>query len=81
MAASRGTRVELPEDMAAELSAPGPAARREEPTADELRAIVAEHGGNLVRASKALGLPSRYALYRLLRKHGIDADDFRATGD
>jgi DNA-binding NtrC family response regulator len=95
MAQSREARVELPEDMAAEILAaaseaaapeapnvaPAPRLPREEPTADAIRARVAEHGGNLVQAAKALGLPSRYALYRLLRKHGIDAGDLRAAGD
>ena len=53
----------------------------EEPTADEIRAAIKESGGNLVQGAKALGLPSRYALYRLLRKHGIDAEDLRPEGE
>lgn len=39
------------------------------------------HGGNLVQAAKAPGLASRYALYRLLGKQGIEADELRPTGD
>ena len=106
MAKSRGSRVELPDDMPAEalpeaqtsarLQAETPAAalpgerapvrvlrRRpgEEPTAEEIKAAVTENGGNLVQAAKALGLVSRYALYRLLRRYGIDADALRPTGD
>jgi two-component system nitrogen regulation response regulator GlnG/two-component system response regulator HydG len=47
-----------------------------EPTLDEIRAAIAAADGNLARAARALGL-SRYALYRVLRKHGIDAADVR----
>jgi DNA-binding NtrC family response regulator len=43
-----------------------------EPTADEIRSSVQRENGNVRRAAEALGLPSRYALYRLIRKHGID---------
>ncbi len=106
MAKSRGSRVELPDDMPeaaiaqGQAQARGPAERPaaataegrapvrvlrrrpgEEPTAEEIQAAVKESGGNLVQAAKALGLASRYALYRLLRKHGIDADELRPTGD
>jgi len=35
-----------------------------------MRAAVAVAGGSVTEAARALGL-SRYALYRLLRKHGI----------
>jgi transcriptional regulator of acetoin/glycerol metabolism len=44
-----------------------------EPSAEEIRASLAVNGGNIVRAAQALGLSSRYALYRLMRKHGIEA--------
>jgi DNA-binding NtrC family response regulator len=43
-----------------------------EPTAEQIRASVERENGNVRRAAEALGLPSRYALYRLMRKHGID---------
>jgi DNA-binding NtrC family response regulator len=36
---------------------------------------LARHAGNQSKAYAELGLPSRFALYRLLRKHGIDARD------
>ena len=94
MAESRGARIELPKGLPTEALAspelasepretkpPEAQARREEPTEQEVRERLAEHQGNLVRAAKALGLPSRYALYRLLRKHAIDVDDFRHEED
>ncbi|WP_437971036.1 sigma 54-interacting transcriptional regulator [Sorangium sp. So ce260] len=52
-------------------------ARSFEPTADEIRACIAQEEGNLARASRALGLTSRYALYRLLKKHEIDVAGLR----
>ncbi len=42
-----------------------------EPTEAEIRAALAEHGGNIVRAAKALELSSRYVLYRWMKKYGI----------
>jgi len=47
-------------------------------TADDLRAAIERHGGNLAEAARALGLSSRYAFYRLLKKHGIDVDAARS---
>jgi len=41
-------------------------------SAAQVRASLAEHGGNIVRAAQSLGLTSRYVLYRLMRKHGIE---------
>jgi two-component system nitrogen regulation response regulator GlnG/two-component system response regulator HydG len=53
--------------------APAPNARpARDPTAGEIRECVERENGNVRRAAAALGLPSRYALYRLMRKHGID---------
>jgi DNA-binding NtrC family response regulator len=67
------------EARAPELArAPSAAAPAIEPSADELRAAIEAQRGNVVRAAAALGLPSRYALYRLLKKHGIDPDAARA---
>ncbi|MFT3776015.1 MAG: sigma 54-interacting transcriptional regulator [Minicystis sp.] len=54
-----------------------PPAGSEDPARDDLLAAVARHDNNLVKAAQALGLPSRYALYRLLRKHGIDVRGLR----
>jgi two-component system response regulator HydG len=55
-----------------------PRAPSREPTADEIRASVLRESGNVRRAAESLGLPSRYALYRLMKKHGIDPK--RETG-
>lgn len=52
---------------------PSPRQAVPEPTAEEIRAMVKSEKGNVRRAAAALGLPSRYALYRLMKKHGIDA--------
>ena len=46
-------------------------------SAARLRAALAEHGGNVSRAARALELPNRFALYRLLRRHGIEVDGMR----
>jgi DNA-binding NtrC family response regulator len=43
-----------------------------EPSEAELRAALAAHGSNIVRTAQALRLSSRYVLYRLMRKHGIE---------
>jgi DNA-binding NtrC family response regulator len=58
-------------DDIAEAPTPILPAARVEPTAESIRASI-EREGNLARAARALGLPSRYALYRLMRKHGIE---------
>ncbi|WP_437755845.1 sigma 54-interacting transcriptional regulator [Sorangium sp. So ce1389] len=47
-------------------------AEAREPSEAEIRARLEEHGGNIVRTAQALGLSSRYVLYRLMRKHGIE---------
>lgn len=46
-------------------------------SADRIRASIQASGGNVSRAARALGLSSRFALYRLMTKHGIDAGDER----
>jgi DNA-binding NtrC family response regulator len=48
-----------------------------EPAADEIRAALAAENGNIVRTARALGLSSRYVLYRLMRKHGIEVEPAR----
>ncbi|WP_437655407.1 sigma 54-interacting transcriptional regulator [Sorangium sp. So ce1182] len=47
-------------------------AEAREPSEAEIRARLDEHSGNIVRTAQALGLSSRYVLYRLMRKHGIE---------
>jgi len=44
------------------------------PTPDEIRACLARVGGNVSAAWRDLGLSSRDALRRLIRKHGIDVE-------
>jgi two-component system nitrogen regulation response regulator GlnG/two-component system response regulator HydG len=56
--------------------APPPAPTRSsvppsEVTADAIRASMAKHGGVKDRVWRELGLASRFALHRLLKKHGI----------
>jgi len=51
------------------------AARDVAPGADAIRAALAAAAGSVTAAARALGLKNRYVLYRLLRKHGLDAPD------
>jgi DNA-binding NtrC family response regulator len=83
MTASPSDVVVLPADLDAGPAAPpaAPKASRRgpsaEPTVDEIRAAARQNGGNLAQAARALGLANRYALYRLLKRHGIDPDALR----
>lgn len=96
MSTSSGARIELPADMADEQAEPSEthaessdsgrfrahdSAPPPECTAEELRAKLLEHDGNLTQTARALGLASRYVLYRLLRKHGIDVRTARDKDD
>ena len=79
---SRGSLLELPPSLSGDGDpavpiAPAPA--RREPTADEIRQALARHKGSRSKAYVELGLTSRYALRRLLKKHGID--DVAGDGD
>ena len=83
MAESRGDRLEPPTELAEQDGAPTsleppapprPSSRQEavrEPTPDEIRASLSRHAGRVADAAQELGLSSRYALYRLVKKHGI----------
>jgi two-component system nitrogen regulation response regulator GlnG/two-component system response regulator HydG len=64
VALTRSVRQELGE--AIHPSHPEP-----EPTAEQIGEALERHDGNVIRTASALGLSSRYALYRLMRKHGI----------
>ena len=55
--------------------------QRTEPTGDEIRAALAQSNGSVAQAARALGLSSRYALYRLLRKHQITVAVSEQEGD
>jgi MoxR-like ATPase len=78
-ASSRGDTLELTAEVQARIAAAGPeaapeAAPRAERTLEEVRAALASAGGVQARAYRALGLPSRHALRRLMKKLGMSAD-------
>jgi two-component system nitrogen regulation response regulator GlnG/two-component system response regulator HydG len=52
-----------------------PRQRNREPTAEEVREVLQREQGNVTRAAKELGLSSRYALHRILRRLGIERAD------
>jgi DNA-binding NtrC family response regulator len=80
MSESPGDTVLLPKEeaprptIAAAPASPKPLPAKE-PTVDEIRTALTENGGKVSPAARALGLSSRFALYRLMRKHGIDGGD------
>jgi len=43
-----------------------------EPSREQIVEALSDHDQNVTRAADALGLKSRYALYRLMKKHGIE---------
>jgi transcriptional regulator with PAS, ATPase and Fis domain len=45
-----------------------------EPTAEQIMDCLTRNGSHVVRAARELGLSSRYALYRLMRKHDISVE-------
>ncbi len=72
-AGSRGRRIELPPDLSADLRA-GPVARHRDVATvsrEEIEASLQRHGGNQTRAATELGLKNRWALRRLMQKHGL----------
>ncbi len=74
--ASTGHFLTLPPEMSGGRQCPVEKAEAGgEPSAHAIRQALARHAGNQSKAYVDLGLPSRFALYRLLRKHGIDARD------
>ena len=50
-----------------------------EPDESAIRAALAECDGNVTGAAKRLGLKNRFALYRLMKRHGIEGAE--ASGD
>ena len=70
LSASRSDRLELPprKRTSREASLPRGSARV---GPEEIRAALAARDGNIERAAAELGLPNRFALYRLLKKHGL----------
>ena len=71
MSASTGDVIEAQPEVAAAGDASGGG----EPNAARIRAALTEQGGSMTRAAAALGLPSRYVLYRLMKKLGMDVRD------
>jgi two-component system nitrogen regulation response regulator GlnG/two-component system response regulator HydG len=72
---SRGCLLQCPggeETSAAERRV---APSKADPSAEEIRAALERHAGNRSKAYLELGLSSRYALRRLLKKHGLDDTD------
>jgi DNA-binding NtrC family response regulator len=59
-------------DAPAVLASQGPSG---EPNADQVRAALQQQGGSMTRAAAALGLPSRFVLYRLMKRLGLDPRD------
>ena len=69
MAGSPGDTVLLTHELRKESRG-----RETEPSAEQIRAAI-KGGGSVQSAARALGLKSRYALYRLMKKHGIASDE------
>jgi two-component system, NtrC family, response regulator HydG len=82
VAASNGNYVALPRAMRSECSpAPRPQAasgpvttRPVELDPHTIMQCLNRHGGHVARAAEDLGVASRYALYRLMKKHGIQVE-------
>lgn len=67
IAASTGDTITFPAD------APPPDREPvEEVNADQIRTALRDHGGSMTKVAAALGLPSRYALYRLMKRYEIE---------
>jgi two-component system nitrogen regulation response regulator GlnG/two-component system response regulator HydG len=74
-AGSPGDFIAVPAETSSPLrSMPPPANPASEPTAEDLKSALEAQGGSVTKAAAALGLSSRYALYRLLKKHGLDTE-------
>ncbi|HRI63754.1 MAG TPA: sigma 54-interacting transcriptional regulator [Polyangium sp.] len=80
MAASTEDFIDWPFD-APRQNEPGDSAEEEtmaaparEFTEEEIRTSLAEHKGNVTRAAKTLGLANRFALYRWMKKYGIEGE-------
>ena len=52
-----------------------PATPKEEPSAQQIRDALRDQAGSVTRAAAALGLPSRFALYRLMRRLGLSSPE------
>ncbi len=76
MAGSRGSFLTLAPSMAAAITKPEAEARARPPgeplTAEAIQSALREREGNVSQAWRDLGLSSRDALRRLMKKHGLD---------
>jgi two-component system nitrogen regulation response regulator GlnG/two-component system response regulator HydG len=72
---SRSGFLALTPQVATELTTQSHKAAAQEIDADRIRAALAEHDGSVTAAAKALGLASRFVLYRLMKRHGIKIGD------
>ena len=74
MAESPGDVVEAPARLVAPAlepasrARPAPASPAGEPSAEQIRAALEAHGGNMTESARALGLSSRFVLHRLMKK-------------
>jgi two-component system nitrogen regulation response regulator GlnG/two-component system response regulator HydG len=71
---ARGDASPRPSGAPALTPSSAPVDARPDPGADAIRAALAKHEGRVAEAARTLGLSSRYALYRLMKKYGIDAE-------
>lgn len=72
ISSSREDFIALTPELSAELKVAEPSREAErEPSADEIREALGKYG--VSEAAKKLGVKSRYALYRLMKRHGIAA--------
>ena len=75
MAGSHRNFIALTDDVRAQLAVEAPAEAHRDPTELtelEIRAALERHDGNQSRAYRELGLSSRHALYRLIKRYGIE---------
>ena len=79
MMGSAGDRVTLTGDILAQaVPTPAPARpRTDEPTPAEIRKALQQHGNNLTKVARTLGLPTRYVLYRTIKKLGLELSSLR----
>ena len=72
---SSGDTLELTTDLAGDLAAPEAPRRAESVGAEEIRASLARHQGVKDKVWRELGLSSRHALHRLMKKLGVEDDE------
>ncbi|MGA2450421.1 MAG: sigma 54-interacting transcriptional regulator [Polyangiaceae bacterium] len=79
VAESPGDTIELASALRSSIpSTPSPPVETRpaaEPTAEDVRQALQREDGSVTRAARALGLSSRYALYRLMKKHGLETSE------